>query len=377
MFNELQWTLIGAGMAAVAGVWGYNTWQAYRQRKLAQQIFRSDQADALLPQEEGAPCARQDEPVGETQRIEPTFVEDGAVEEPEAVEAAEGFVDTSDTPPNEPPLELADKLTDCIVLIEAAEMVAAPLLWAAQRKLLGKLEGRLRWSGWDENNGQWKLLHAHDATSYRRLCAALQIVDRNGPISETDLAGFFGGVRELAENFQIKAELPAVAEVLARAHALDEFCASVDWRIGINVVTRDGNSIPAAHLIDFATETDLWLKNDGFFHAEDASGQTLFTLSQLGGATFSDRGLSALSLPGVTLSIDVPRVADGRQAFDLLLEVAGKLVTVFAGMLVDDQRAPLSDEILATIRSKIGEFQQKMSAHDIPAGGQRAMRLYS
>ncbi|MCX7168987.1 MAG: hypothetical protein NTY41_01515, partial [Proteobacteria bacterium] len=51
MFSELQLTLLGAGVAAVAGVWGYNIWQEYRQRKLAQKIFSSEQADALLPGE--------------------------------------------------------------------------------------------------------------------------------------------------------------------------------------------------------------------------------------------------------------------------------------------------------------------------------------
>lgn len=364
MFSELQLTLLGAGAAAVAGVWGYNTWQEYRQRKLAQKIFRTEQADALLPGEAiGSPSGGAEEP-GEPERIEPTFAE------------VEEFVDTSETPLIEPPVELADKLIDCIAYIEAAEMVAAPLLWAAQRKLFGKLEGRLRWSGWDENNGQWRLLNAHDATSYRRLCAALQVADRRGAISETDLAGFYEGLRQLADNFEIQVEWPAAEEVIAHAKALDQFCASVDWRIGINLVSRDGNPIPAARLIDLATETDLWLKDDGLFHAEDEAGQTLLTVSQLGGQSFESRGLSALSLPGVTLTIDVPRVADGKQAFDHLLEVAGRMMTAFDGSLVDDRRAPLSDEVLATIRTKIEEFQQKMAAHDIPAGSRRALRLY-
>ncbi|MBI5921805.1 MAG: ZipA [Betaproteobacteria bacterium] len=374
MFNELQLTLIGAGIAAVIGVWGYNTWQEYRQRKLAQKIFSTEQADALLPDDASANSSVPEAEhgaaeYGAAERIEPTI--DPSFAEDEA------FVDASDEPPVvEPPEELVDKLIDCVARIEAADMVAAPMLWAAQRKLFGKLEGRLRWCGWDENNGKWRALNAHDATSYRRLCAALQVVDRRGAISEADLGGFYEGLRQLADNFEIHIEWPAAEEVLAHAKRLDEFCASVDWRIGLNLVTRDGSPIQAARLIDLATETELWLKNDGLFHAEGEAGRTLFTLSQLGGAPFVASGLSALALPGVTLSIDVPRVADGTQAFDHLVDVARTMMSAFGGYLVDDQRAPLSDEVLATIRVKIEEFQQKMASQNIPAGGRRALRLY-
>ncbi|MFA7280176.1 MAG: cell division protein ZipA C-terminal FtsZ-binding domain-containing protein [Sterolibacterium sp.] len=382
MFNELQLTLIGAGAVAVVGVWGYNAWQEYRQRKLAQKVFSTEQADALLPDEATEVAhGRREEPsepaYAETERIEPTLepapeptVEPGFAE-------AEALVDAGDeTPVIEPPEELADKLIDCVARIEAADMIAAPMLWAAQRKLFGKLEGRLRWCGWDENNGKWRPINAHDATSYLRLCAALQVVDRRGAISEADLGGFYEGLRQLADNFEIHIEWPAAEEVLAHARRLDEFCASVDWRIGLNLVNRDGSPIPAARLIDLATETELWLKDDGLFHAEGEGGKTLFTLSQLGGAPFEARGLSALSLPGVTLSIDVPRVADGTQAFDHLMDVARTMMSAFGGHLVDDQRAPLSDEVLATIRAKIEEFQQKMMSQNIPAGSRRALRLY-
>ena len=80
---------------------------------------------------------------------------------------------------------------------------------------------------------------------------------------------------------------------------------------------------------------------------------------------------------GVTLSIDVPRVGDGIAAFDRLLLFARQLAAAEDGVLVDDQRAPLGEAALRAIRAKIGEFQQKMAAQDIPSGGRRAMRLYS
>lgn len=403
--SELQLSLIGAGLVAVAGVWGYNAWQEYRQRKLAQRIFGNDRSADVLMQGETAEAdpdaAGETSDQGTPERIEPRFAaaEDEDIDYPEAVEtrASEPPVEhaaerpaqqsaeplagqTTEQPVEqllEPPAELADDLVDCIARLEAPELIAAPLLWAAQRQLLRTFDARLRWSGLDENTGQWRKLHAQDAQSYRHLCAALQIADRNGPVNAADLARFFDALRQLAENFQARIALPVATEVLAHAQAIDEFCAGVDWRIGVNVVNRHDQPFGAARLIDLATETSLWLKDDGMFHAENENGLTVFTLGALGGQPLAADGLGALTLDGVTLSIDVPRVADGTQAFDRLLGVAWRLMEVFDGVLVDDQRTPLSDEMLATIGAKIEEFQQKMAANHIPAGGRRALRLYS
>ena len=362
MLSELQLSLIGAGLTAVAGVWGYNSWQGYRQRKLAERIISADHDDVLMQGD--TPDVASESAGFPPERIEPVL--GGSAANDIAAESGD----------SEPPVELADDFIECVVRIEATEMVAAPLFWAAQRQIFGVIEGRLRWSGLDEDRGEWRQLGAHDSTSYRHLRAALQIADRNGPIGEAELARYYDGVKQIAENFQATPEIPAASVVLAHARALDEFCASVDWRIGINVVNLDGQPIAAARLIDLATETSLWLKDDGMFHAEDADGQTVFTLSDLGGKPFAD-GLGALTLDGVTLSVDVPRVTDGSLAFDRLLEVAKRLMASFDGRLVDDQRAPLSEEMLTMIRAKIDEFQEKMSTHQIPAGGRRARRLYS
>ncbi len=430
-FNELQLTLLGAGLIAVAGVWGYNLWQERKHRQLAQRVFRGAQSDVLMhddmparvPEEEEAQhqegfetCVEPEDELlsvtsprtyksgGEPERIEPVFIqnEDASSEDHEAVvdgstEAAPESVAVPVTESvahgspvkdpvvnpvehaieSEPPAELADTLVDCIVHLNAANLVSAPLFWAAQRQLLGRLAGRLRWSGLDENSGKWQQLHAHDATSYRRLTGALQLADRSGPINAADITLFCDGVRQLAVHYQVQVVVPVVADVLACAVALDEFCAAVDWRIGINLVHRNGLSLPLVGVKQLATAAALRLADDGIFHAEDSDGRELFTVSSLGGAAFANEDVNLPTTPGVTLIIDVPRVADGSAAFDKMLGIARHMMVALDAVLVDDQRKPLSDEVIAVIRSKIGEFQQKMAAHQIPAGGRRALRLYS
>ncbi|TXT24633.1 MAG: ZipA-like protein, partial [Rhodocyclaceae bacterium] len=46
--TELQLGLIGLGATAVVGVFGYNKWQEFRQRKLAEAVLKPHHADILL-----------------------------------------------------------------------------------------------------------------------------------------------------------------------------------------------------------------------------------------------------------------------------------------------------------------------------------------
>lgn len=46
--TELQMGLIGLGAAAVAGVFGYNKWQEFRQRKIAEAVMKPQHEDVLL-----------------------------------------------------------------------------------------------------------------------------------------------------------------------------------------------------------------------------------------------------------------------------------------------------------------------------------------
>jgi FtsZ-interacting cell division protein ZipA len=73
----------------------------------------------------------------------------------------------------------------------------------------------------------------------------------------------------------------------------------------------------------------------------------------------------------------VPRVTDGVLAFDRMLATARQLATALGGVLVDAQRAPLADAMIAAIRAKTVELQQRMRDGGIVPGSTRALRLFS
>jgi FtsZ-interacting cell division protein ZipA len=372
--SDLQFSLIGIGAAAVAGVFAYNKWQERQHRKLAERVFRSEHADVLLGTKPGEAEAEE--------RVEPVLHEDGgegALQQSAADEPRR--TGTTDEPrrggaADEPPLDLVDTAIDCVVRFESAEVIGGGYLWQAQHLALGKLARPANWAGLNERSGAWELLTANGGGDYRRLRAALQLADRRGPLSDGEISLFFNGVQRVAEEFLAVADIPARGESLARAADLDKFCAGVDIQIGVNVVGKEG-VFPGTKLRGLAEASGLVLREDGMFHALDDAGNTLYTLSNLEPALFAADELKVLTTHGVTFILDVPRVADGAAAFDRMVALAQKMADSLGGALVDDNRTPLANTALDVIRDKIVEIEQRMTGHGIAAGGSQALRLFS
>ena len=165
------------------------------------------------------------------------------------------------------------------------------------------------------------------------------------------------------------------AETLRNATELDRFCADVDVQIGVNVVARDGQfEGRAIHAV--AEKHGLRLGADGAYHMVDGE-HSVFTVANLESGRFSPESLKGLVTRGLTLVIDVPRVANGGAAFDRMMKMATTLAGELGGDVVDDNRAPFGAEAAAIIRGQIGQFQSRMADHDIPAGSPLALRLFS
>jgi hypothetical protein len=376
-FSELQVALAGAGAAVVAMVWGYNEWQERKHRRNAERIFKGGQGDALLDGEtvEAAPVADtvRREP-GE--RLEPLSDdhEAGAAEhEPEKDEVAQPV---SRPAPLLPP-ESADPAVDCILYFVANDPIPAPAVWAIQNAWSGDLSKPVHWLAKSEVDGAWWQVDAAEAGRYREWAVALQLVDRRGPVSDGELGRFFDGVQQLAQQTAAALELPSRGETVMRAGKLDEYCAAVDIQFVLHIVEASGGVFAGTKLRGVAEAAGLVLEGDGVFHARDAGGAELFTVANMGAERFEAGSIKSLATHGLTLSLDVPRVANGVLAFDRMLAAAQQITLSLGGVLVDAQRAPLSDVMIAAIRAKTAELQRRMSDGDIAPGSVRALRLFS
>ena len=366
MDSELQIGLVALGMAAVVGIVAYNKWQERKHRRHAEQAFRSDHRDVLL------------EPRVDDGRIEPWG---GGDEAPDSPTPAPRVADSAREPsPGRRTLDNPDAVdprVDCVIRIESIEALDAPRLWAAQHEQLDGIGKPVRWFAFNDGDNLWHPLTPHTAGAYHWFCAAMQMADRRGAIGEQDFLHFTGGVQRVADQFlAVPADIPARAEALGNAMELDRFCASVDVQIGVNIVS-DSQPFAGTKIRALAEAHGMVLGDDGAFHARDEEGNTLFALCNVEPALFSPEEMRNLHTNGLTLVIDVPRVANGVAAFDRMMQQAVHLADALHGSVVDDNRAPFGPDAAALIRTQIQQFQAEMANQDVPAGSPLAMRLFS
>ena len=128
----------------------------------------------------------------------------------------------------------------------------------------------------------------------------MQLVDRSGPIAAADLDRFLNGVHRVCDELMsVPASMPVRVETLTRAAELDAFCASVDVQIGLNVVAGE-EAFPGTKLRAFAEAQGWILREDGAYHAEDADGNCVFTMTNLEPAVFVASELKDLQTRGIT-----------------------------------------------------------------------------
>jgi len=411
--SDLQFWLIIIGVVFVACVFAYNHWQERKHRKMAERVFSSEHSDVLFDKNsQGGSQTRVD---GESMRVEPTSEASEAhsdtpleapvyeplhvplggtdfTAQPETIDIQDAETHTAgyelplsgavsdellkSSATDEPSRELIDPSIDCVVRFESSETIVGGYLWQSQNQALAKLTKPVVWVGLDEHTGAWECVTANGGGDYRRLRAALLLADRRGPISDAEITLFFNGMQRLADEFLAVADLPAREEVLALAADLDRFCAGVDIQIGVNVVSVNG-SFSGTKLRGQAEAAGLELCADGMFHARDEVGNSVFTLSNLEPSSFTTSELRTLTTNGITFTLDVPRVADGGNAFDQMAKLAQHMAKALGGNVVDDNRIPLAGSALEVIRDKIVETGQQMATHGIIAGWPQARRLFS
>jgi hypothetical protein len=366
--SDLQIGLIALGATGVIGVFAYNKWQERKHRAHADRVFRQDHPDVLI-EPPGGPAAptptavRQDTDEAPVERIEPV-IGDAPAEEPTVADDAHAM------------LPEIDPRIDCIVRFEAAEPVAGNEFWSAQRHAFELIDKPIRWFALEAPHAAWRELDAHSAGRFQQFCCALQIADRRGPLSGGEMVSFFEGLQMLGDRFLAVVDYPQRETVLSDANAVDAFCAGVDAQIAVHVVASQ-SPFAGTKLRGIVEAAGLQLRGDGQFHAEDGEGRTLFTIGNLEAALFAAEELANLQTHGVTLTVDVPRVAQGVNAFDRMIALALRLAQSLGGEIVDDNRAKLSEPALLKIRQTVEQFQEQMVQQGVPAGSATALRLFS
>ena len=366
--GDLQFSLLVIGATIIGGVCLYNWVQERAVRKRLDRAFASAPDDALLARGADAP---------DGVRIEPQLPPAAAG----ALVAARAGPGNDATVPAARPDRGSSSVEFDPELDYVAEIVAgAPIAQAVIEELVSKVAdcGRpARVLGLNTETGAWEELSRGGATRYGRLRLGLQLVNRSGSVDAAQLSMFCDAARACAGKVAGSAECPDVHAALKTARDLDAFCSGVDVAIGVNVVAPGDAKFSGTRIRELAESAGFKLEPDGVFHYRDGRRRTLFILDNHEPAPFLPEQIKNLTTRGITLMLDVPRVADGAAGLDRMIDIGRELAAALGGSLVDDNRAALSEAGIARIREQLRSIDAALSARGIAAGGERASRLFS
>lgn len=378
--SDLQISLIAIGFVLIGGVVFFNWMQQRRYQRGTEDAFKHKYKDVLL---------EPDKSTSKEERIEPQF----GKEMPKDLQVEPSVEAKKPTGIDRPDLELLAATTestkpvkvysngviDYVVSIQSDTPIATTtdLAEMLQRKFdFGK---PVRWFG-KRNVGEfWEeiTIEANSESDYTSLKACLQLTDRSGPVSEVSLSEFRDTVRNFAENINVVADTPDIQEARSQAVLLDQFCAEVDVMIGINIISKDGGAFTGTKIRALAEASGFKLEGGGgVFSFREANDTVKFTLNNYESTPFLPDNIRTLTTNGITLLLDVPRITNGERVFDQMTHLSRIFATTLGGVMVDDNRVPLSDSGIKKIKQKLSGIQSIMKSRDFPAGSEIALRLF-
>ena len=355
--SDLQLSLLIIGILIVAATYFFNWLQERKYRRKSETAFQNNLQDVLL-EPRGASGAVDG-------RVEPQLREPVIAERGSAVDK---------------PADKTAAVLDPEIMFIAEISRTEPFPPGAIKTLLKYLlefGRRVICLGYREKSANWEKLDEAVEAKYIRIKIGLQLADRSGFVNESQLALFCDMLQGFAENTRAAAQFPERKAALSAAAELDKFCAGVDISIGLNVIAQESQTIQGTKLRALSEAVGFKLLEDGAFHYLNEQGESLFTLSSHEAVLFTPEQIKNLSIRGVTLLLDVPRVANGIRVFDQMLTCARQFAASLNGVLVDDNRIPLNDSGIERIRQQLRAVYAAMDQRNISAGSSRAQRLFS
>jgi ZipA, C-terminal FtsZ-binding domain len=359
--SDLQLALLATGAVLIAAVVAYNIWQERRAHHRAEKTFGHAAGDALFEETAGRreptlgsiPASDADEPVLARNAAHPPIPAPDALDAP-ASSAAEvsSRVDTVAVILADDPM-MSEQLG---ALVEALGRHGTPVL----------IEGIV-----DE---QWHPVDASPRRSWRELRVGLQLASRKGAVLEDEIEAFNRSIADFAAAVNAVSQREAPSAAAARAREIDQFCADADIEVAVNVIGQFGATFALSRVQQIALEHGLALTASGELVRFAADGAPQFVIRRFEDPTAKP---STISLTGITFALDVPHVADGPGVLADMVALAEAFAATLGGQLVDDNRRPLTEHGIASIRRSLERVFHDMEAHGIPAGSALARRLFN
>ena len=273
---------------------------------------------------------------------------------------------------NEPASELPDPDIECVARLQGVSPIAGGALTESLSHPYAK---PTRWVG-RQTTGVWSIVR--EGQTYTEIAACMVLADRDGPMTEAGYTDFRETIEELGQALPAAFIIGERADEVHRATELDAFCADVDIQIGLNLLRKDGGRWTGTRLRGVAEASGFKLNGIGQFdYFSEETGILLFRLQNREKHPLLAESMKLVATTGVTILLDVPRVAEPVKAYDQMRALVRRLAVTLDAEVVDDNGRPLTDAGLTQIRTQLQSVQATMRAKGIEPGSPRALRLFN
>lgn len=159
------------------------------------------------------------------------------------------------------------------------------------------------------------------------------------------------------ENFSLTPpQADTVRSAKVETEQADEPADELDHIIALTIMAPAETLFTGKALKHLLDSHDLHFGDMQIYHRYEASDrrQPLFSVANiLDPGTLLPDQMPSLQTPGLLLFARLPGAIDGMAVLDLLLENAQQMATQLGGVLCDEQRQPLTDTTIESMRNRI------------------------
>ncbi|MFC1664742.1 cell division protein ZipA [Pseudomonadota bacterium] len=228
----------------------------------------------------------------------------------------------------------------------------------------------------------WRDLEAEPETGrYTELSLTLQLSDRNGPITESELTKFSLLVLRLSESLGRRLSFSMTFEEAQKeALALDKTCKDYDVLAILNIVSKGETEFNGMEIDQALNQVGMRLGSMNIYHkrSQNKSGvRNLYSLANLyKPGVFDGSNLGKFRTKGLTLFMNIPCTPSPVQVFEEMVVTAKLVCESINGKLVDQNQNPLNNKGLESIKRQVELIASNMEGDGILPGSEVSRRLF-
>ncbi len=324
---------------------------------------------------------------GEDQHDADTFrppTEDETVD----IDIGEPVARASDTPhapltqpamigPREPTAPI-DGRVNSIVKLRFAAPLAADRAAAITDRVASAFKKSQAWM-WSATLGAWVTARAQgtNAPAADVIAFSMPLATRSGAVTESQLRDWMTHIAESGQPFAAEVVYAPIHEDAKRAVELDQFCGNLDLVAGVSLMRPDRSAIPGTRIRGTLEAEGFRLTPEGHFVLMSDDGVSpIYDIKSTHGQPLSVEALRHEGVHGLALTLDVMRVANPVQQFDLMRSLAKRLSLRLEATVVDDRGHTLTDAMFTQIRSELEKRVTAARTAGIEPGSPLARTLF-